>query len=161
MFCTLCKTDVSHGQTVLRFDSRPFERRFNSDARTLSKLGQAFVSISALTCPCALLKYTRLAAFFFTRCSSGDSISFLCLCVWRRHFPPLLPAHHRGRLGLPRHCTTLQLQTEHVCWAHPPIDRHAEPAKQSTSWAPASSAGGYQLCRTLHTVNFHVCSTFF
>ena len=40
----LGKTGVSLGQTVLRFGSRPFERRFNSDARVFSRFVQAFVN---------------------------------------------------------------------------------------------------------------------
>ena len=27
--------------------------------------------------------------------------------VWRRHFPPLLAEHHRGRIDLRRRCTSL------------------------------------------------------
>ena len=44
MHIRLGKTGVSHGQAVLRFGSRLFERRFNSHARVLSRLEQAFVS---------------------------------------------------------------------------------------------------------------------
>ena len=95
---------------------------------------------------------------FFTSCSSGHSCSFLCLCVWRRHFSPLLPAHHRGRTDLRRRYTSLFVPTEPEWWALPPIDRQAEPAQESTPWAPCSIAAGYQLCRTLHTDKFHVCS---
>ena len=40
----MAKTGVSHGQTVLRFESTPFERPFNSDARVFGRLEQAFVS---------------------------------------------------------------------------------------------------------------------
>ena len=38
------KTGVSLGQTLLLFGSRPFERRFNSDARVFGRFVQAFVS---------------------------------------------------------------------------------------------------------------------
>ena len=45
MHTRLGKTGVSHGQTVLRFRSRPSERRFNSDARVLSRRDQVSVSV--------------------------------------------------------------------------------------------------------------------
>ena len=41
---SLGKTGVSLGQTVLRFGSRLFERRFNSGARDFGRFVQASVS---------------------------------------------------------------------------------------------------------------------
>ena len=40
----LGKTGVSHGQTVLRFGSKPLEGRNNTDARVFGRFVQAFVS---------------------------------------------------------------------------------------------------------------------
>ena len=84
-------------QTVLRFGSTPFERRVNSDARVFGKFVQAFVSSLGADVPHALyfpqkvmplgnqVSWLWCSAPFpsanLLTCSSGDSCSFLCLCV--------------------------------------------------------------------------------
>ena len=99
MHTRLGKTGVWHVPTVLRFGSRPCERRFNSVSRVLSRPLQALVSSLGADVPHApfcpqkkTMPRTNNDSWLscttpppstrrFTRRSSGDSISFLCLRV--------------------------------------------------------------------------------